>query len=343
MKRTSNSGASEQRKTVSMAQVAEKAGVSQQTVSRVANGRPNVSDKTRERVERVMEELGFRPSYAGRSLRSGRYKSVGLCIYNITEYGNLSTLDGILTAARECDHAITLVEMGDNNPISLSAMSARMNNLPIDGTIMSMSIKANDFETFRPAPGVGTVLLTMHSHLLCTTVDSDQYGCSQLVMNYLFGRGHTHIRFVAGPTFSVDSVFRERGWRDALEARGLPVIEPERGDWLVDSGYEAGQRLVHDREMTAVYVANDQMALGVMTALRDGGRRVPEDVSVVGVDDSLRNTVPQCELTTVRFDLIERGRRAFEQAMLSSTPGYRPCEIRIPGTLVERASVADLR
>ena len=85
---------------VSMADVAERAGVSQQTVSRVVNGQPNVSESTRRAVQKAMDELGFRPNFAGRSLRSGRYRSVGLCIYNITEFGNLSTLDGIMTAAR---------------------------------------------------------------------------------------------------------------------------------------------------------------------------------------------------------------------------------------------------
>ena len=289
---------------VSMADVAERAGVSQQTVSRVVNGQPNVSEPTRKAVQKAMDELGFRPSFAGRSLRSGRYRSVGLCIYNITQFGNLSTLDGIMTAAREHGDAITMVEMGDDDPVSLEHMTKRMLTLPVDAMIMSMSIKAEDFDTFRPSPGFGT--------------------------------------FVAGPSYSVDSNFRERGWRDALEVRGLNVVEPLRGDWTADSGYEAGATLAADKDMTAVYVANDQMALGVIAALEDAGRRVPEDVSVVGVDDSLTASVPHNRLTTVRFDLFSRGRRAFEQALLGTSPNYRVQQIRIAGTLVERQTVRDL-
>ena len=324
---------------ISMADVAERAGVSQQTVSRVANNQPNVSEPTRRAVQRAMDELGFRPNFAGRSLRSGRYRSVGLCIYNITEFGNLSTLDGIMTASREHGDAITMMEMGSNDPVSLARMTKRMLSLPVDAMIMSMSIKAEDFDSFRPSPGLGTVLLTMYEHPHCTTVDSDQYGCSTLVMDHLLSRGHRQVRFVAGPPYSVDSNFRERGWRDALEARGLDVVEPLCGDWTADSGYDAGAALAADKAATAVYVANDQMALGVIAALEDAGRSVPDDVSVVGVDDSLTASVPHNRLTTVRFDLFSRGRRAFEQALLGASPNYRVQHIRIPGTLIERQTV----
>lgn len=205
-----------------------------------------------------------------------------------------------------------------------------------------MSIKASDFEKFKPNSGLNTVLLTMYAHPYCTTVDSDQYGCSTLVMDYLFTHGHRNIRFVAGPDYSVDSIFREKGWRDALLSKGLPLTEPLRGDWTADSGYEAGVQLAKDPELTAVYAANDQMALGAITALQDAGRRIPEDVSVVGVDDSLAETIAHVGLTTVRFNLIERGKSAFEHALLGSSPNYEVCQIRIPGTLIERTSVADI-
>ena len=328
---------------VSMAQVAKVAGVSQQTVSRVANGQPNVSPQTRERVLKAMEDLGFRPNFAGRSLRSGRYNSVGLCLYNVGQFGNLATIKGILSGAGNVGCAVTIIEMDDRTPLSLAEATRRMRDLPIDALIISMSIKASDFDEFTPQPGLSTVLLSMYEHPLCTTVDSDQYGCSTIVMDHLFSHGHREIRFVSGPGFSVDSVFRERGWRDALESRGITPVEPERGDWTPDSGYEAGARIATDVSATAVYVANDQMATGVIEALRDAGRRVPEDVSVVGVDDSLTRTIPNVMLTTVRFDLLRRGRTAVEHALLGSAPGYRPVSIRIEPMLIERSSVSDLR
>ncbi|MGN0072018.1 MAG: LacI family DNA-binding transcriptional regulator [Atopobiaceae bacterium] len=332
-----------QTRPVSAADVARAAGVSQQTVSRVVNNQPNVSERTRKAVTEAMEELGFRPNFAGRSLRSGRYHSVGLSIYNITQYGNLSTLDGIASAARSHGYAITMEEERDDSPISLEVTTRRMLALPVDAMIASMSIKAGDFETYRPAAGLGCVLLTMYPHPSCTTVDSDQYGCSRLVMDHLLAHGHQEIRFVAGPSFSVDSRFREKGWRDALEEHSLPVAEPIAGDWTADSGYEAGCLLAKDEKATAIYAANDQMALGVICALEDAGKSVPDDVSVVGVDDSLGSMVPKNRLTTVRFDMFQRGTRAFEEALKAGEPGYEVQAIRIPGTLIERSTVRDIR
>ena len=122
-----------------MADVARAAGVSQQTVSRVANGLPNVNEQTRQRVQAAMQKLGFRPSYAGRSLRDGRYHSVGLCVNDVTKFGNLSMIDGIASAAREHNCAITLVEMSKTEEFSLAEATRRMAALPVDGIIIVTS------------------------------------------------------------------------------------------------------------------------------------------------------------------------------------------------------------
>ena len=332
------------RRPVSMADVAARAGVSQQTVSRVANGLSNVNEKTRERVQAAMAELGFRPNYAGRSLRGGRYRSVGLCVNDVTKFGNLTMIDGIMTSAREHGYAITLIEMSKTEEFLLSEASRRMAALPVDGMIIGMSRLSPDFEEFQPQPGMSTVIVTMYAHPRCTTVDSDHYGCSKLVMDHLFKHGHEQIRFVGGPEFSVDNQFREAGWRDALIQHRIEPTTPMRGDWSANSGYEVGRRLAaEDKAMTAVYVANDQMAMGVIAALMDAGLRVPEDVSVVGIDDSLDAFLPHNRLTTVRFDLHERGRTVFKYAVPEGLAPGIPVAIRIPGTLIERGTVADRR
>lgn len=326
---------------VSMADVARAAGVSQQTVSRVANGLPNVNEQTRQRVQAAMQELGFRPSYAGRSLRDGRYHSVGLCVNDVTKFGNLSMIDGIASAAREHNCAITLVEMSKTEEFSLAEATRRMAALPVDGIIIGMSRMAPDFETFDPLPGIGTVIVTMYAHPRVTTVDSDHYGCSLLLMDHLFELGHEQIRFIGGPSFSVDEQFRRAGWQDALERKHIEPVEPLEGDWSANSGYEAGRYLAeHDRTMTAIYAANDQMANGAIAALRDSGLRVPEDVSVVGVDDSLDDFVAHNELTTVRFDLHQRGREVFEHAVPEAGTAGKTVAIRIPGQLIIRHSTA---
>lgn len=324
-----------------MADVARAAGVSQQTVSRVANGLPNVNEQTRQRVQAAMQELGFRPSYAGRSLRDGRYHSVGLCVNDVTKFGNLTMIDGIASAARERGCAITLVEMSKTEEFSLAEATRRMAALPVDGIIIGMSRMAPDFETFDPLPGIGTVIVTMYAHPRVTTVDSDHYGCSLLLMDHLFELGHEQIRYIGGPSFSVDEQFRRAGWQDALERKHIAPAEPLEGDWSANSGYEAGRYLAeHDRTMTAIYAANDQMANGAIAALRDSGLCVPEDVSVVGVDDSLDDFVAHNELTTVRFDLHQRGREVFEHAVPEAGTAGKTVAIRIPGQLIIRHSTA---
>lgn len=334
------SGAVEARRPVSMADVAREAGVSQQTVSRVVNEQPNVSEATRRKVDEAIRRLGFRPNYAGRTLREGRYGTVGLCTFDMSMVGNSTTFEGIVVAARERGYAVTMIEMGSEMaPYSVAYATRQLGGLPVDGAIINLTVLPEDFEGYTPLPGLNTVLMSMYAHPRCTTVDSDQYGCSLLVMNYLRALGHEQIRFVGGPSFHTHSAFREAGWRDELEKAHMAPVEPLRGDWTADSGYEAGVRLAEDGQMTAVYVANDQMALGVIEALRDRGIRVPEDVSVVGVDDSLEGIVPHNELTTVRFDALERGRVLFARAVRRA-----PVEaIRIPGELVKRSTVTICR
>ena len=156
-------------------------------------------------------------------------------------------------------------------------------------------------------------------------------------MDHLFELGHEQIRYIGGPSFSVDEQFRRAGWQDALERKHIKPQAPLEGDWSANSGYEAGRYLAeHDRTMTAIYAANDQMANGAIAALRDSGLRVPEDVSVVGVDDSLDDFVAHNELTTVRFDLHQRGREVFEHAVPKAGASDRPVAIRIPGHLIVR-------
>ena len=161
------------------------------------------------------------------------------------------------------------------------------------------------------------------------------------MVDHLRSRGHTQIRHLAGPKDSITADFRTRGWRDSLERAGLEVVEPLHGDWTADSGYELSEKLVQDAEMTALYAANDQMAMGAIMALRAHGRRVPEDVSVIGVDDSMQGMVPHNDLTTVRFDMRERGRKTFDYFFSQLSRESKVEAVRLPGELVERGTVAD--
>lgn len=327
-----------------MQDVAKAAGVSPQTVSRVANGSDAVRSETRERVEAAMRKLGYRPNYAARALKHGRFNDIGVVMFNMSAYGNARILDAISTTANEHGYAITILTIGQGRERTLSAVVERMKQLPVDGVIVVMEEQTSDFLEFVPPAELPVVIISENPTEHCPTVDADQNGCSRTVVDHLLGKGHRTVYHIAGPATSIAAINRENSWRKALMEHGCTVPPAYRGDWEADSGYRAGLALAHEPDCTAVYAANDQMAYGAMLGLRAAGKRVPEDVSVIGVDDSLAGTVPQLELTTMRMRFDEIGREAFSMVMRQCEGESVPCGVRhvIPVELIERASVRDL-
>ena len=176
------------KKSVSVKDVARLAGVSEQTVSRTVHDSPSVRPETKERVRAAMRELGYRPNFAGRSLRRGKFKTVGVAMFNITGTGNLDRMEGFAAAADKHGYAITLTKV-DGHPYTLESASSRMSVLPVDGMVVIMNRMPADFGTFEPLPGMQTVLVTMLEHPLCSTVDNDQFDCSRQVVEYLLEQG----------------------------------------------------------------------------------------------------------------------------------------------------------
>lgn len=323
----------------SMVDVAREAGVSLKTVSRVVNEPDAVRPATREAVEAAMGRLGFRANYAARSLKLGSYKTVGLVFFEL-KGGEMSVLSGISAAAAAQGYAITLVTAREGEDLTLGEAARRMSTLPVDAMIFNLGRMVDDFEGYRSPSGLKTVIVTPFEQAVCTTVSDDQAGAARMAVRRLVELGHRQIRFIAGPEGSLASRNRELGWREALAEAGLDAAEPLRGDWGADSGYEAGARLAADAGCTAILAGNDYMAHGAMLALRDAGKRVSEDVSVIGFDDALPGRVPSPQLTSIRFDHVSLGRRAFDEAL---APNAAPRRVLIPATLVERASIAVAR
>ena len=141
------------KKSVSVKDVARLAGVSEQTVSRTVHDSPSVRPETKERVRAAMRELGYRPNFAGRSLRRGKFKTVGVAMFNITGTGNLDRMEGFAAAADKHGYAITLTKV-DGHPYTLESASSRMSALPVDGMVVIMNRMPADFGTFEPLPGI---------------------------------------------------------------------------------------------------------------------------------------------------------------------------------------------
>lgn len=330
------------KKDVSMNDVAVAAGVSLKTVSRVINEPNSVRESTRDKVHSAMEALGFRTNFAARSLKLGRYGCIGVVMFHLSG-GAVDMIDGIADAAEERGFALTMIKKRAGEKMTLAEAARRMSQLPVDGMIFNLRQMVDDFDTFEAPKDLKTVIITPMEHPTCSTVSDDQEGGARMACEYFLNHGHKNVYFVSGKKESLSSQCRMKGWRAALEARGIEPPEPLQGDWNADSGYAAGLVLADKPDCTAVLAANDCMANGVMMALRDKGLSVPNDVSVIGFDDELYKTIPNSILTSVKFRHRELGVRALNEVVAGLEAPSSRSRTLVSGVLVERSSVKDLR
>lgn len=328
------------RRETSMADVAALAGVSGQTVSRVANGRANVDPDTRARVLAAMDELGYRPNSAARALRSGKFRSIGVIMFSLSSYGNTRTLDAVASVAASAGYSLTLITVETASQSDVSGAFVRLREHAVDGVIILIESHRLDESEIALPTGLPVVVLDSHAAYAYPVVDNDQAQGARLATEHLLDLGHETVRHVSGPLESYAAERRRDAWRETLERRGAPVPEVEVGDWTADSGYEIGTRLAKDPSVTAVFVSNDQMALGLVRALHEAGRAVPDDVSVVGFDDMPDSANYWPPLTTVRQHFDRVGSGAI-RALLAEIEGEgAKGRTLVPTELVVRASSA---
>jgi DNA-binding LacI/PurR family transcriptional regulator len=331
-----------------MRDVAERAGVSGQTVSRVANNAGNVAEATRRRVEEAMAELGYRPNIAARALRLGSFRSIGVVMFNIETLGNVRTVSAIAGAAAARGYALELMQVdglqADAAAGEVSWALQRLALEAVDGIIVLLEKHLATNAAIHLHEGVPSVVVDAGAELGRPAVDADQAQGTRLAVEYLLDLGHPTVRHVAGPEVSSSATAREATWRETLLELGCVVHEPLRGDWTPRSGYEAGSVLAGDPDVSAVFVANDQMALGVMRAFHERGVRIPEDVSVVGFDDMAESADFWPPLTTVhqRFEAV--GSTAVELLVEQIEQGAVSAGMRrISTSLVVRESAGPYR
>ena len=294
----------------SLHDVARLAGVSHQTVSRVLNGHPHVRDSTRARVNAAVSELGYRPNVAARTLVTRQATAIGIIAVNTTFFGPASLLAAIEQAARADGWFVSTVALQRLDAAAVDQAFDRLAEQQVAGVIVIAPQRAAADALLQRPPTVPVVAVDAVLGEGMPTVCVDQAEGARLVTEHLLDLGHRTVHHVAGPADWLDAQERVVGWRRSLAARSAPQPDVHRGDWTPRSGYELGLRLAEDPEVTAVFAANDQMALGLIRALQDRGRCVPGDVSVAGFDD-----VPEAEyfgpsLTTIRQHFPEVGRRS---------------------------------
>ncbi len=303
---------------ITIAQVAREAGVSTQTVSRVINNRQEITPETRQHVQEIIERLGYHPNVLARSLSQRRSHSLGVAAAGIEYFGPSRTLLGIDQAAERLGFSIVLSlihhpENGDVEKVFHNLISRQ-----VEGIIWQVPEIGNNRawlhkEVQRHSTPV--IFTDTHPDKKLNTIMIDNYAGGRLATEHLLSCGYRNIGLISGPQKWRSAQERQRGWADALKAAHCEVDERRivEGDWTPGSGERGFQRLVETfPEMEALFVCNDQMALGVYQAAWQGGRRIPQDLAVVGFDDIPEAAYFSPQLTTVHQDLYELGSQAVE-------------------------------
>jgi len=338
------SGASSERRSktgaVSIRDVARAAGVSYQTVSRVINDQAGVKPATRDSVRDWIDRLGFRPNQAARALARGHTRAVTVLTSNTTLYGYAATLQGIEEAARASGFSVGIRVLDSPEPADVKATVEREVD-PAVGSVIVIAFDVAGVHALRSMPpGVALAAAVEASEATrrhpypCVWVD-DRTAAAEAT-KYLLGLGHQTVHYVAIPYLTQVSD-RAAGWRTALREAGVRVPRAVRGGWTPQSGYEAGRKLAADERVTAVLCGNDDLALGVLRAMREAGRDVPSDVSVVGFDDAPQSEFYAPALTTVRLDFVGLGRDCFRLLHAQEEPSHATAR------LIVRASAGPAR
>ena len=332
--------ASRPSRAVVMADVARLAGVSQQTVSRVINKSPKLRPETRQRVQEAIDRLGYLPNTAARALVRGRTEYIGLISTGSTHFGPTSIQRSIEAAAGSAGLFASSVSLPALTRGSLDASVEHLMRQLVEGIIIVAG--QDDALELARSRGVKVPIVLVEGDLTRArwTVGVDQVAGAKLATRHLLDLGHREIMHLGGPQDWSEARARHDGWRAEMVAAGLRPPEPVFGDWSAEYGYAAGSRVTADPTVTAVFTANDQIAIGLISALHQAGRRVPEDISIVGFDNQPETGYLVPPLTTVHQDFPAVGRRAVDTLMLAISGADAPEPDLIEATLVVRSSTA---
>jgi DNA-binding LacI/PurR family transcriptional regulator len=326
-------------KVTSMSEVGEYCGVSHQTVSRVLNGKLNVSAITRKKVLQAIEELGYQPNLIARSLARGKSESIGVLSYQSTLYGPASTLHSVQHAAQEKGYTVSLISLKTVTRNEINKGVQDFLNNGIAGIVIMLPQHSSN-EIFDDFPeGLPAVLVEESDSTKLSTVTVDHYLGITTAIKHLVGLGHTQIAFISGPMDWLAARIRAQAWQETFRALGLSRKFNFHGDWSPKSGYRATLDILENPEITAILSANDGMALGVLKALSSKGIRVPDEMSVIGFDDVPEAEYFQPGLTTVRQPFDEVGRISL-QLLISLIESEKSEKVRylIPTELILRES-----
>ena len=332
-------------------EVASVAGVSTQTVSRVINDRPDVAPETRTRVQNVITELNYRPSALARSLISHRSHTLGVVTAGLDYIGPSRTLSGIASAAEDAGYSVLLKELPSFDTKEISPIFQAFLSRHVDGIIWAVPEVSENRKWISNPPTdieIPLVFLTMEHQNNLSIVSIDNYQGGHMAVSHLLEQGFRHIGHISGPLDWWEARQRKAGWNDALIEAGFAVKDHywAEGNWSSESGSLAFQRLLEQyTEMDAIFIGNDQMALGVIQIARQKGLEIPDDIGLVGFDNIPESAYFCPPLTTMQQDHYSLAKLAVEEIIKTIESVWDGAEldgpvnsIILPPTLVVRQS-----
>lgn len=332
--------------TVTIHDVARRSGVSYQTVSRVINNHPNVAHRTRERVQQAIEEMHYQPSLLAKSLVTRRSQLIGVIAHGMDQYGPSQILQNVQESAHDFGYEILLTTLQQTNLEEVREQDVlgavqRLQQFGVDGLVLLTNYDAHQVVNglTRNLP---FVLVDATADVHGPTVSIDQFDGAVKATRHLVSLGHRELLHIGGPPGWSDARLRREGFESVVEQERLPARPTYEGDWSASSGFQALNRALDDGlTFSGVFSANDQMALGVLSALKARGYRVPHDISLVGFDDTPEAPHYDPPLTTIRQNFALLGRKSLEELMrLIRTPGGRERHFVFDSQLVIRSTTA---
>lgn len=330
------------RNRVTIRDVAAAAGVSHQTVSRVINDSDAVRSSTRQRVEEAIETLGYQPNAIARSMASGRTRNLACFSPNLTDYTFASIIDGAEREARRHGYFLMSASAEDAETFDL-LVDQLVAGRRADGMLV-INPYADERHHFLPAQFPTVFAGARPREEAANSVALDDVAVGFQATRHLINHGHRRIGMVTGPPAEDCTQDRSLGYRHCLEAESLE-LDPSlivEGDWSATSGYQAFKHFAGmDRLPTAIFAQNDQMAVGILHGARDAGLLLPDELSVIGVDDIPLAAYFAPPLTTVRQDFAEIGRQAV-RLLISAVEesDAEPEHLLLAGDMIVRRSTA---
>lgn len=322
-----------------LSDVAEACGVHPSTVSRALSGSPSgISPTTVKRVREVALRMGYRPNAAAAALKTGRSDVIGILVPKLTDYVLARIYEGCAHAAGEIG-GVTMVMTSDDAPDKRRASIVEFTRRMVSGMVICDS-RIRDDQVVRDLEtrGVPFILANRRSGHARSVTHDDRLG-GTLVAEHLLETGHEHVGIIGGLDYASTCIDRVDGFVDRFAAAGIdvPPASITHGPIDAETGFSQSLHLLNENpDITAIFAVNDFSAIGAMGAVRQAGRKIGEDVAVIGYNDIPMSSVLPVPLTTVRSDMFEMGRHAVQ--VLTGQNEAHETDVRLPPELVVRDS-----